>query len=161
MTSYAPWSYNDYIDNIKQLSYLTCKLKNMFYMQTTEENIQRIFGVVIDDFSIKMNELYPIISRPSYIAMSQCEGVTPGMRNETLSVFAGISLYAGVPQRELTNQVIASTWLGLDKREIETIIHSAYSKGYNRFKHPWYQSLITPEEELKTREAIATVHSFL
>jgi len=110
-----------------------------------------------DDFSIKMNELYPIISRPSYIAMSQCEGVTPGMRNETLSVFAGISLYAGVPQRELTNQVIASTWLGLDKREIETIIHSAYSKGYNRFKHPWYQSLITPEEELKTREAIATV----
>lgn len=110
-----------------------------------------------DDFSIKMNELYPITSRPSYIAMSQCEGVTPGMRNETLSVFAGISLYAGVPQQELTKQVLDNTWLGLDKREIETIVHSAYSKGYNRFKHQWYQSLITEEEELKTREAIAAV----
>ncbi|MBP9727296.1 MAG: hypothetical protein KBD83_07535 [Gammaproteobacteria bacterium] len=47
-------SYNDYLEQVKQLSYLTCQLKSMFYMQTTEENIQRIFGVVIDDFSIKM-----------------------------------------------------------------------------------------------------------
>lgn len=131
--------------------------EHLLQQNTTTKTSNEFSKENSDDFSKKMNELYPIISRPSYIAMSQCEGVNEGMRNETLSVFAGISLYGGVPEQELLATVKKSGWLGLEKNEINTVIHSAYKNGYNRFKHPWYKSLITHEEEEKVKEAIAKV----
>lgn len=47
-------SYNDYLEQIKQLNYLISQLRFMFYIKDSQETIQTIFGVVIDDFSIKM-----------------------------------------------------------------------------------------------------------
>ncbi len=47
-------SYNDYLEQVKQLNYLISQLRFMFYMKDNQETIQTIFGVVIDDFSMKM-----------------------------------------------------------------------------------------------------------
>jgi len=111
------------------------------------------------DFFDRVNKKYPIEDRPSFQALvSAKEGTIPADtgRNISLLVTASLMRQADWTQKKAITNI--KTWHGLDNREIQTTIESAYRGKYSySYKHPVIAHNMTYEEQQMISGAYTSV----
>jgi len=123
------------------------------------------------DYWTKVDTIYPMESRPSFVALTSGEVNTlppdfVDKRNMSLLVTATLMREAGWDKPYAIAQISKVGWHGMEKekggmQEIVTTINSAYAGGYRYNKHPVIEWNTTREEQNTLQEAKKAVNKGL
>jgi putative DNA primase/helicase len=117
------------------------------------------------DFFDKVNKIYPIEERDSFVILStgRSEVMKVGERNHALLVTASLMRDAGWSKPKALKHFVDNGWYGIEKerggmQEIYTTVNSAFDTEYHfSYKDPAISANSTPGEQIKIQDAYSAV----
>lgn len=104
-----------------------------------------------------LDQVFPIMERPSFMSVASPRGIPKGERNSTLIIAASLMRRAGCSQ-EQANQTLGD-YNGLKPNEIKAVIKSAYQRALPfdfAWNHPTFSPHVTIAEKEKVKSIIST-----
>lgn len=131
------------------------------------ESMQRYADAEKKNFFDEVNRIYPIETRPSFIALTsgKPETMPPNLvsRNQSLLITATLMRQAGWSKQRALDHISQVGWHGIEserggKQEIMNTINSAYNTAYTySYKNEIIAFNMTPEEQSKIQSAYTAV----